>query len=149
MPTLATNTQARHEYRFLESFEAGLKLNGAEVKAAKAGQLNLRGSYIQLNAGQAKIHGLHISPYKPAAAHYPKYDPIRDRVLLAKKSEWINWSHKLDSIAGSTLLIDSIYTKGGLIKANVVLAVGKKKYDKRESIKRKEVKKRLRQVVYN
>lgn len=139
MPTLATNPNAKNLYTYQRSFEAGLKLIGPEVKSVKKGRMQLKGSYIRLkDDGTAHLIGAHIAPYEPARGQYPSYDPNRQRQLLLKKSEIRNIRTLLDQYGNATIVPDSVFTKGGIIKINIAVATGKKKYDKREKIKKKE-----------
>ena len=142
MPILALNKKARYNYEVLETLEAGLVLLGHEVKAIKAGQINLRGSYISLRPGvkqlpTAYLVGALVSPYKYAGP-LPNYQSDRERKLLLKKSEISRLLGKQQE-QGLTLLPLKIYTKNGLIKLEIGLAKGKKKYDKREALKRRDI----------
>ena len=135
MPTLAENRQARHDYHILETFEAGIVLTGPEVKSAKAGQVNLRGSYVTIRNNAAWLINCHISPYKPAnQQHYP---PTRSRKLLLTK-------HEVDTLIGKaktqgqTVVPLSVFSKRGLIKVEIGLVRGKKLHDKRAAIKKRE-----------
>lgn len=136
MPNLAENRQARHEYQILETLEAGIILTGAEVKSAKAGQMNLRGSYVNIRDNAAWIINMHIAPYQKANEPHG-YNPTRNRKLLLQK-------HEIDSLIGKakaqgqTLIPLSVYTKRGLVKVELALARGKKARDKRATIKKRE-----------
>lgn len=152
MPLLAQNKQARFNYEILETLEAGLVLLGHEVKSVKAGQVNLRGSYISLRidnslSGQAYLVGAHISPYKYAGA-LSDYTPLRERKLLLNKKEIIRLNSKLQT-QGLTLLPLKIYTKNGLIKLEIALAKGKKKYDKRDALKQKDIERDTQRSLKN
>ncbi|MFH0829124.1 MAG: SsrA-binding protein SmpB [Candidatus Kerfeldbacteria bacterium] len=136
MPNLAENRYARHEYQILETFEAGIILSGAEVKSAKAGQINLRGSYVTVRDNAAWIVNMHIAPYQKA--NQPQgYNPTRTRKLLLQK-------HEIDSLIGKskaqgqTVIPLSVYTKRGIVKVELALARGKKAHDKRAGIKKRE-----------
>lgn len=145
MPTLAENRHARHEYQILETFEAGIILTGGEVKSAKAGQINLRGSYVTIRDNGAWLINCHIAPYKPANLD-PSYQPTRTRKLLLNK-------HELDTLIGKskaqaqTVIPLSVYTKRGLVKVEIALARGKKQHDKRESIKKREAKRSIERAM--
>lgn len=143
MPTLALNKKAKFDYEILEEFEAGLQLNGCEVKSAKAGQVSFLGSFISLHGNEAWLKGLHISPYKPAGK--PKTDQsTRDRKLLLHKQEIKRLIGKSKE-AGLTLVPISLYTKGDLVKLGFGIARGKKQFEKRESIKKREIDREIRQ----
>ena len=143
MPTLAKSPSAYHDYEILEKLEAGLVLSGAEVRSVKLGQMNLRGSYIVISrTGQAQLIGCHIAAYRPASSHQSNYQPDRSRTLLLKKSEIIRLGTQVQN-SGLTILPLSVYTKGNLIKLEIGLGRGKKKHDKRESIKKREIQKEI------
>ncbi len=144
MPSLAKNKEAYHHYAVEEEFEAGIALLGAEVKSAKLGGANLRGSYATIRGGELWLVNAHIAPYRHAAN--ANYVPDRDRRLLMKKHELISLVGKLGG-AGLTLVPLGLYTKAGLIKVSLGLARGKKKADKRATIKRRDVDRRIRQAL--
>lgn len=144
MPTLALNKKGLYDYQVLEKFEAGLVLSGPEVKSVKAGQIKLLGSYVTINhTGQAFLVGAHISPYKPAAAIQSNYEPTKSRRLLLNKKE-INYLLGKGREKGLTIMPISAYTKGSLIKLEVGLVRGKKQFDKREIIKKRETDREIR-----
>lgn len=132
----ASNPKANFDYEILETIEVGLVLEGHEVKAIKTGKASIKGSYVKILNGEPYLIGAIISPYQ--AANTPKdYDPQRSRKLLLSKkqiSALIGTSHA----HGLTLVPLKIYDKKGRLKLLVGIARGKKKYDKRESIKRKD-----------
>jgi len=137
MGTLSTNKRARYDYDLKEEFEAGLKLTGAEVKSVKGGHAQLDRSHIFLRGEEAILRGCHVSPYKPAGKQ-EGYNPERDRKLLLRKKEiqrMIGKAHE----AGLTFVPISLYTKGDLIKLSFALARGKRKFEKREAIKKRDV----------
>jgi SsrA-binding protein len=142
MPTLAHNKEAAFHYEILEKFEAGIKLSGPEVKAAKLGQINLRGSYVSFIKNEPFLVNAHINPYKPAAGVQKDYSPTQTRKLLLRQKE-INYLRGKTGTAGLTIIPLSVYTKGGLVKIEIALARGKKLYDKRESIKKREVQRQI------
>jgi SsrA-binding protein len=144
MPTLAHNKKALADYRVVEELEAGIALTGPEVKSVKAGSLNLRGSYISIDQKpEAWLVGATISKYPPAAAVQIGYDPIRRRRLLLKNKEMLYLLGKQHE-RGLTIIPISVYTKGGLIKVKVAIASGKKQFDKRQDIKKREVNRSIR-----
>lgn len=144
MPNLATNKDAAHRYHLLERLEAGIVLTGAEVKSVKLGSVSLKGSYVRLRMGEAWLEGVHIGAYAKAAPG--AFDPDRARRLLLKRSELRSLPGRLAE-AGMTLVPVALYTKRGLIKVELALARGKRKFDKRESIKRRDAEKRIRQAL--
>lgn len=141
-----SNPKAGFDYEILETIEAGLVLEGHEVKSIKTGKVSIKGSYVKIVNGELFLIGATISPYQPA--NTPKdYDPQRSRKLLISKKEisaLIGTSHA----HGLTLVPLKIYDKRGRLKLLVGIARGKKKYDKRESIKRKDVQRAKERGTY-
>lgn len=147
MPTITTNKKALYDYRVLEKFEAGVVLTGPEVKSVKAGQINLKGSYITIdNKSQTWLVGAHIAPYKPAASIQTNYRPTQNRKLILHTKE-IDYLRGKEKEKGLTILPISVYTKGSLIKIEVALVKGKKQYDKRETIKKRELDREIRRKL--
>ena len=141
---LATNKKAYHNFEILETWEAGIVLTGPEVKSVKQGQVNLRGGFVSLdNNLNCWLNNIHIAPYKPAALG-PEYDPQRPRKLLLKKKE-INYLIGKLKIKGLTIIPLKVYSKRNLIKVEIGLGKGKKKQDKREEIKKREIEKKIKQ----
>lgn len=134
------NRKARFDYEVLETLEAGVVLLGAEVKAIKAGQVSLEGSRVVEIGGRYFVLGMQVPEYK--YSHQEGYDPMRTKELLLKKSEMINLASKKTS-SGLTLVPLSVYNKGALIKLELGLVRGKKKYEKREEMKKKAINKEL------
>lgn len=146
MPQLAKNKKALFDYDILEKFETGIALSGAEVKSAKNQQINLKGSYATILGDEAFLVNAHISSYKPAAAKQKDYDPTRKRKLLLHRKEIERLKGKMAG-EGLTIVPISVYTKNNLIKVEIGLARGKKKYEKRETIKKREVDRRIREKM--
>lgn len=142
--TLAKNKKAYFDYEILESFEAGIVLSGSEVKSAKEGKIQLIGSYISIKKGETWIMGLHISPYKPGQS----FEPTKPRKILLKKKEIMQLINKTQT-KGISLIPTEVYLKNNLIKVQVSVARGKKKYDKRETIKKRELERSLRRNFKN
>ena len=128
------NRQAKYNYKLLESFEAGISLLGWEVKSIRASSLELKDSYILMKKGEAYIIGLSILPLKEVTF---SVDPLRVRKLLLTKSE-LSKIFKATREKGLTCIPTKIFWKDNLIKLKISLGQGKSKFDKRESIKRKE-----------
>lgn len=139
--SLANNKKALFEYEILEKIEAGVVLTGQEVKSAKLGQINLAGSYVTFYKGKAHVLNMHINKYKPAGP-LPHYDPTHTRELLLHKRQ-IAYLQAKSAEKGLTILPLSVYTKGRLIKLEIAVARGKKLHDKRESLKKKDLKREL------
>lgn len=145
MTIYATNPRAHFDYDILETFEAGVVLSGQEVKAVKANKVSLRGAYVKIINGQPVLLGAIISPYQPGNVP-ADYDPQRTRSLLLKKKEVRDLFEKT-SATGATLVPLKIYSKHNLIKLEVGLARGKKKYDKRATLKKREEEKKIRREL--
>ena len=136
MSTLATNKHAKVNYEILEEYEAGLKLTGAEVKSIKGGHAQIDRAFVSIEGGMVWLKGAHVSAYKPAGMQ-PGFDPERTRRLLLHKREIQRMIGKSGE-AGLTFVPLSLYTKGDLVKLSFALARGKKKFEKRETIKTRE-----------
>ena len=137
MSTFIDNRKAHFNYTIEETFEAGIELQGHEVKSIKKGQGNINSSFCIVRGGEAFIIGLHIPPYQPNNTD-PTYDPDRTRKLLLSKKEIKKLADK-DEIRGLTLVPLSMYSKGRHIKVSVAVAKGKKVFDKRETIKNRDL----------
>ncbi len=137
---LAQNRKARFSYEILESFEAGIVLTGTEVKSARQGRVNLQDAYATVDKGEVFIKGMHISPYDQGNRFNP--DPLRKRKLLLHKREIRKLAVSVQQ-EGLTLIPLRLYLKRGLIKLELAIAKGKKLYDKRESIKKRETEREL------
>jgi len=135
MPTLSKNKKAYHDYEILETYESGIQLMGPEVKSCRAGNINLKGSFISIDSkGDIWLEKAHISPYKLASRQNP--DPYRKRKLLLHQKEINKIETKLNE-QGVTCVPLELYTKGGLIKLKIALVRGKKQYDKRTDLKKR------------
>lgn len=137
---IATNRKARHEYLILESFEAGLVLQGSEIKSIRAGQISLAQAYVSIDGQNAWLLNAHIAPYDQAS-HF-NHDPLRPRKLLLHRAEirkmWENVRQK-----GTTIIPLRVYIKDGLAKIEIAIAKGKKLYDKRADIAKRDVERDL------
>ena len=133
--TVATNRKARFEYQLLETFEAGLVLKGTEIKSVRKGQISLQEAYVRTDGKQAWLVGAHIAPYEHASAF--QHDPDREKKLLLNKRE-IRELYDAVRIKGLTIIPVRVYLKGGRAKVEIAIAKGKKKYDKREAIKKRD-----------
>lgn len=134
---IAKNKQAYFDYEILEKLEAGIVLSGGEVKAAKLGHISLKGAYVTIKDNEAWLINAHIAPYQ--AANMPNdYEPTRTRKLLLKRSQIAGLIGKLKS-QGLTIAPLSVYTKKGKIKIELGVGRGKRKYEKREKIKKRDM----------
>ena len=140
--SLIRNKKATFNYEVLEKYEAGLSLRGFEVKAIRAGQGSLFGSFVKIKNHEAFLTGAYIPPYQPANTP-DDYDPYRDRKLLLSKKELQTLIGKQKE-KGLTLIPISLYNKSRYIKLEMALARGKKKQDKREDIKRRDVEREIK-----
>ena len=133
---IAENRKARHDYFIEEKFEAGVALQGWEVKSIRAGQVQLKESYILVKNAELYLFGAHISPLSTTSTHYTA-DPLRNRKLLLHRKEI---SHLIGSVdrKGYTLIPLKLYWKAGRVKLQLALGKGKKMHDKRETIKQRE-----------
>lgn len=138
------NRRAFFDYQILDRFEAGLNLNGAEVKAIKLGHANLTGSFVRILGSEAYLVNAKIFPYQYARPE--GYDETRTRKLLLHKKEIIALKSKTDG-ANLAIVPLSLYTKKGLIKLEIGLGKGKKKFEKKEAIRRKDIQRDLEQEM--
>lgn len=135
--TICSNRKARHDYRILDSVEAGLVLTGSEVKSLRAGHANLKESYARIDDGEVFLVGATIRPYEMAGRF--NHEPTRKRKLLLNRSEIRKLERQVEQ-KGVTLVPLKLYFKGGKVKLEVGLAVGKRQHDKRASIAEREAK---------
>lgn len=133
MASYANNPKAFFDYEILDKFSAGIELSGTEVKSVKAGQMSLRGAFVSLDGGEVRLTGAEIPAYQPKNAP-ADYEPRRARRLLLSKAE-ISALVGASQTKGLTIIPLSVYNKGRFLKIDIAIARGKKKYDKRESIK--------------
>lgn len=136
MPSYANNKKAFHDYSIGETLEAGLVLSGPEVKSVRNSQVSLNGSYISVRGGEAYLKNAFIAKYKNAA-NLEIYNENRDRKLLLHKQQIGKLAAELDK-KGTVIVPLEIYTSNRRIKLKIAIATGKKQYDKRASIKKKE-----------
>jgi SsrA-binding protein len=141
---VAENRKAGYDYHLLEQFEEGLVLRGTEVKAAREGGVNLRDSYCRLEGGEAYLLGAHIGQYSHGGS--ASHDPVRPRKLLLHQQELSKLLGKTTE-RGLTIVPLRLYFKNGRLKVLIALAKGKKVYDKRETIRRREADRETRAAV--
>lgn len=147
MTILSQNKQAEYNYEIIEKFEAGIKLLGFEVKSVKKGQISLKGSFANFHNNELYLLNANISPYQPK--NTPKeYNATRSRKLLLKKKEL---KYLIGKIKESNLVLIplKVFLKNNLIKIELGLARGKKKYDKREVIKKRESQREIKRILKN
>jgi SsrA-binding protein len=141
---IAENRKAFHDYHLLETFEAGIVLLGTEVKAIREGRVNLRDSFARVEDGEVFLYNVNISPYSHRG--YADHEPLRRRKLLLHRDEIRKLIGKTVE-KGMTLVPVRLYYKDGRVKVAVSLAKGKKDYDKRETLKRREVDRETRAAI--
>ena len=146
MSVIATNKRAHFDYEILETYEAGIELRGFEVKSIKTGRINLAGSYVIIRDNQARLLNADIPAYQPKNMPVD-YDPKRSRRLLLNKSEIKNLIGRVQE-KGLTLVPLRVYTKGkaGKIKIEIGLGKSRKKADKRQLIKKREVEREIKRM---
>jgi len=145
MKTLALNKRAKYDYNILETFEAGLVLKGHEVKSIKTSHIGLKGAYVIIKNNEAYLINSSIPPYQPKNIS-EDYSPDRTRKLLLHKKEIKSLIGKSKE-QGLTLIPTKVYTKKGKIKLEFAVGRGKKKIDKRESIKKREMKREIQRKL--
>ncbi len=140
---LCENRKARHDYTILDTYEAGLVLTGSEVKSLREGSAQIRDSYVDFHNGEMFLVNFHIPAYKAGGAHF-NHEPDRRRKILMGRVE-IDRLFGLVREKGVTLIPLRLYLSKGRIKAEIAVAKGKKNIDKRETIKKRDVERSLRQ----
>ena len=143
---IADNRKARHDYFVEETYEAGIELFGTEVKSLRAGKVNLKDSYCEIDGGEMFAHGVHISHYEQGNIF--NRDPLRPKKLLMHKAEIMKLTG-LVSRDGYTLVPLSLYFKGSRVKMALGLCKGKKLYDKRESIAKRDADRNIERYMKN
>ncbi len=142
--TVATNRKARHDYHILESVEAGIVLTGSEIKSIRAGRVNLGDAYVRPEGGELWLVNVHIARYD--ASSYMNHEPTRTRKLLLHRKQIIALTSTVAE-KGLTLIPLRLYIKDGLAKLEVAVARGKRLYDKRESIIRRETEREMERAM--
>lgn len=132
---VAKNRKARHDYFILETLEAGLALKGTEIKSIRAGQISLKEAYIRVDGEEAWLVNAHVAPYDPASRE--NHDPLREKKLLLHKREIENLFAEVRQ-KGTTIIPLQVYLRNGKAKIEIAVAKGKKNYDKREAIKKRD-----------
>ncbi len=141
---IATNRQANHDYEILEAFETGIELRGNEVKSLRERRVNLKDSFARVDKEEVFLYNMHITPYKYATCE--TIDPIRTRKLLLHKAQIRRLIGKT-SQKGLTLIPLKIYFKKSIVKIELALAKGRRLYDKRDAIRRREEERSMRRVL--
>ena len=142
--TIATNRKAYHNYHISDGIEAGIALSGSEIKSVRNGRVSLGDAYVRPEKGEMWLHNAHIARYE--ASSYLSHEPTRPRKLLLHRKE-INALTSKVAEKGLTLVPVRMYIKGHIAKVEIALAKGKKLYDKRESISRREMDRELARTM--
>ncbi len=135
------NKKASHEYEFLEKYIAGIKLTGTEIKSIRLGKAAIADSYCLFHDGELYIKGMHISEYY--WGNLNNHDPLRERKLLLKKRELNKIGRKVKESGNTIVVIKVFINERGLAKAEIAVSRGKKEYDKRETIKKKDIEREM------
>ena len=141
---LATNRRARFDFEIKETFEAGLALVGTEVKSIRGGHVNIGEAYARFLNGELWLYNSNIGPYAPAGENH---DPMRSRKLLLHRKELIRMQRALNEARRATVVPLRLYLKRGFIKIEVGVAIGKRKYDKRQTIKKRDADREMRRAL--
>jgi SsrA-binding protein len=143
---ISRNRKAKFEYELFDVFEAGIELKGTEIKSIRAGQVSLSEAYVRTNGRQAWLVGAHIAPYDQASVF--NHDPERERRLLLHKRE-IKTLWDGVRLKGMTVVPTHLYLRDGLAKVEIALAKGKRQFDKRQAIKKRDMARDVDRVMYN
>ena len=142
--TVSTNKKASFDYHLLKRMEAGISLVGTEIKSIRDGSVSIREAYVRPKEGELWLVGAHIAKYAPASGR--NHEPTRDRKLLLHKRQ-IRELEREATTAGATIVPTRLYLKNGMAKLEIALARGKRKYDKRQVIAKREAERRMQQAM--
>lgn len=142
--TIAVNRKAEHDYHILERLEAGIALLGTEIKAIREGRVSIREAYVRPRGGEMWLVGAHVGPYPPAGPM--NHDPTRDRRLLLHRKEIRELTRAVES-QGMTIIPLRLYLRNGRAKLEIALARGRKRYDKRMAIARREAERQMERAL--
>ncbi|EFF22472.1 SsrA-binding protein SmpB [Enterococcus faecium] len=143
---IAQNKKARHDYSIIDTMEAGMVLQGTEIKSIRNSRINLKDGFIRVRNEEAFLHNVHISPYEQGNIF--NHDPLRTRKLLLHKKQIIRLENELKN-TGITVVPLKVYIRNGYAKVLIGLAKGKKSYDKREDLKRKDIDRQIDRTLKN
>ncbi|MBI5144605.1 MAG: SsrA-binding protein SmpB [Candidatus Omnitrophica bacterium] len=144
---IANNKKALRDYAVLETFECGIELKGSEVKSIRAGKINLNDSFARVENKEVILYNAHISPY--AEASYLNVDPVRPRKLLLRRSQIQRLTAQVAQRGFTLIPLKAYFSERGFAKIELALCKGKRLYDKRETIKRREAELAIRRVLKN
>jgi SsrA-binding protein len=142
---IARNRRASHDYHLEKTFEAGMVLHGSEIKSIRANRINLQEGFVQERDGELWLMNVHISPYKQAGV-YGYVDPMRPRKLLLHKKEIVQIISRIRE-RGYTVVATMVFLQNGKAKVEIALAKGKKQYDKREDLAKRDSEREIRQAL--
>jgi SsrA-binding protein len=142
--TVTVNRKARHDYLILRTLEAGLSLLGTEIKSIREGGVSLREAYVRPKEGEMWLVGAHIAKYPPAGPR--NHDPLRERRLLLHRRQIRELTREVEA-AGATMVPLRMYLKDGRAKVEIALGRGKRRYDKRQAIAKRDAERRMQQAV--
>ena len=142
--TVTLNRKARHDYNILRTFEAGLSLVGSEIKSIRQGKVSIREAYVRPKGRELWLVGAHIAQYPPAAGQ--NHEPTRDRKLLLHRKEIRQMAYDVEA-QGVTLIPLRLYLKGGRAKLEIALAKGKKQYDKRQDLAKRDAERAMQRAM--
>lgn len=142
---IAKNHKAYRDYEILEKLEAGIELKGSEVKSLRMGRINLNDSFARIDGGQMILYNMHISPY--AEASYLNVESVRQRRLLVHKRELLAWADKTSRRGLTIVPLRAYFNARGFAKFELALCKGKKQYDHRDDIKKRETDRELKRVL--
>ena len=143
---IAKNPTARHNYTITETLEAGIVLTGTEIKSIRNGKINIKDTYINIKNGEAYVYGMNISPYEHGNIF--NKDPLRDRKLLLHKRQILKLQEMV-KVKGLSLIPISVYFKNSKVKIEIGIGKGKKLYDKREEIAKKDAQMKINRALKN
>ncbi len=143
---ISKNSTARHNYTITDTIEAGIVLSGTEIKSIRNGKVNLKDTYVNIKNGEAYIYGMHISPYEHGNIF--NKDPLRNRKLLLHKKEIFKLSDLIKQ-KGLSLIPIALYFSGNKVKLEIGIGKGKKLYDKREDIAKKDAQMKINRALKN
>ncbi|MEW6076102.1 MAG: SsrA-binding protein SmpB [Candidatus Omnitrophota bacterium] len=144
---VATNRQAQRDYEVLETLECGIELKGSEVKSIRDGKVNLKDSFARIERNEMVLYNTHISPYEQAS--YLNVEPTRVRKLLLHKNQIIRLIGKVAQKGFTLIPLDVYFSDRGLVKVTLALCKGKRLFDRREDIKRREADLSIRRALKN
>lgn len=144
MRVVATNRKARHDYHILDTYEAGIALTGSEIKSVRAGRVSLRDSYVTVRDGELWLVNCHIAPYDPASRL--NHEPRRDRKLLMHRRQIDRLANDLQD-PGRTIVPLRMYLKNNWAKVEIALVRGKRQYDKRQAIAKRDAERQIRRAL--